>query len=141
MSSAVGTSNEVDTVQRSLSTGLPAWCSYRGVTCGTVSGSATYASVTSIMLVSLSLIGTIPSSIGSLTSLTERSKYCNDVNDPILLGIAPYRLLLERYKTRNDVNDPMLLGIVPANDRLPNESDVTLAYVADPLTIPHVTPR
>ena len=68
MSSAVGTSDEVDRVQRSLSTGLPAWCSYHGVTCGTVSGSATYASVTQISLLSLSLVGTIPSSIGSLTS-------------------------------------------------------------------------
>ena len=28
MSSAVGTSDVVDTVQRSLSTGLPVWCSY-----------------------------------------------------------------------------------------------------------------
>ena len=64
MSSAVGTSDEVDTVQRSLSTGLPAWCSYYGVTCGTVSGSATYASVTSIILASLSLVGTISSKIG-----------------------------------------------------------------------------
>ena len=35
MSSAVGTSDEVDTAQRSLSTGPPAWCSYYGVTCDT----------------------------------------------------------------------------------------------------------
>ena len=71
ISSAVSsTSDEVDSVQRSLSTSLPPWCSYYGVTCGTVSGSAKYASVTSIALSGLSLTGTIPSSIGSLTSLT-----------------------------------------------------------------------
>ena len=97
------------------------------------------------------LFGSIPSSIGSLTSLqfmelnnnrlTGTIPSSNDVNDPILLDIAPDSLLLSRYKYCNDVIDPMLLGIVPANDRLPNESDVTLAYVADPLTIPHVTPR
>ena len=40
----------------------------------------------------------------------------------------------------NDVNDPILLGIVPTNDRLSNEIDMTLSYVADPLTVPHVTP-
>ena len=70
MSSAVGTSDEVDRVRRSLSTGAPAWCSYYGVTCNSNSTSATYASVTSITLGRLSLAGTIPSSIGSLTSLT-----------------------------------------------------------------------
>ena len=46
MSSAVGTSDEVDRVRRSLSTGAPAWCSYYGVTCNSNSTSATYASVT-----------------------------------------------------------------------------------------------
>ena len=66
MSSAVGTSDEVDRVRRSLSTGAPAWCSYYGVTCNSNSTSATYASVTQISLVSQGLVGTIPSSIGSL---------------------------------------------------------------------------
>ena len=69
MSSAVGTSDEVDRVRRSLSTGAPAWCSYYGVTCNSNSTSATYASVTQISLVSQGLVGTIPSSIGSLTLL------------------------------------------------------------------------
>ena len=64
----------------------------------------------------------------------------NDVNDPILLGIVPCRLLVSRLKYCNDVNDPILLGIVPTNDRLTNEIDITLSYVADPLTAPHVTP-
>ena len=51
----------------------------------------------------------------------------NDVNDPILLGIVPYSLLLARLKYCNDVNDPILLGIVPTNDRLANVMFVTLA--------------
>ena len=49
-------------------------------------------------------------------------------------------LLLPRCKYCNDVNDPILLGIVPTNARLYNEICVTLAYVADPFTVPHVTP-
>ena len=60
----------MDRVRRSLSTGAPAWCSYYGVTCNSNSTSATYASVTSITLGRLSLAGTIPSNIGSLTLLT-----------------------------------------------------------------------
>ena len=88
MSSAVGTSDEVDIVQRSLSTGLPAWCSYQGVTCGTVSGSATYESVTSISLLSLSLVGTIPSSIGSMTSLTSIDLSINSLSGTIPSSIG-----------------------------------------------------
>ena len=53
-------------------------------------------------------------------------------------------VLANRFELRsrvvNDVNDPILLGIVPANDKLCNAIDVMLAYVADPLTVPHVTP-
>ena len=63
MSRAVSTSDEGDA-------DAPAWCSYYGVTCNSNSTSATYESVTSISLGSLSLTGTIPSSIGSLSALT-----------------------------------------------------------------------
>ena len=64
----------------------------------------------------------------------------NSVNNPILPGIVPDILLLLISKYVSDVNNPILLGIVPANDRLDNIIDVTLSYVADPLTVPHVTP-
>ena len=53
-------------------------------------------------------------------------------------------VLANRFELRsrvvNDVNDPILFGIVPVSDRPDNAIDVTLAYVADPLTVPHVTP-
>ena len=81
------------------------------------------------------LLGIVPDNL-----LLFRYKDCNSVNDPILLGIVPARLLMKKFKAVNDINDPILLGIVPINDRLSNEIDVTLAYVADPLTVPHVTP-
>ena len=82
------------------------------------------------------LLGIVPTRI-----LMLRNKIDNDFNNPILLGIVPARLLVSSCKDTNDVNDPILFGIVPVNDRLLNEIDVTLAYVADPLTVPHVTPR
>ena len=112
MSSAISTSDEVDTVQRSLSTGLPQWCSYQGVTCGTVSGSATYASVTSIKLASLSLTGTIPSSIGSLTSLQYFYLYTNKLSGTIPSSIGSLTSLqyLKVYKNSLSGTIPSSIG-------------------------------
>ena len=112
MSSAISTSDEVDTVQRSLSTGLPPWCSYQGVTCGTVSGSATYASVTSIKLASLSLTGTIPSSIGSLTSLQYFYLYTNKLSGTIPSSIGSLTSLqyLKVYKNSLSGTIPSSIG-------------------------------
>ena len=81
------------------------------------------------------LLGIVP-----VRLLLKRNKYCNDVNDPILLGNVPMRLLVLRSKNCNDVNDPILLGIVPTNDRFPNDILSTLAYVVDPMVESHVTP-
>ena len=81
------------------------------------------------------LLGIVPARL-----LLPSSVYVNDVNNPILLGIVPCRLLPPRFKYVNDDNDPILLGIVPTNARLDNKICVTLAYVADPLIVPHVTP-
>ena len=109
MSSAVGTSDEVDTVQRSLSTGAPAWCLYRGVTCGAVSGSATYESVIQISLGSLSLVGTIPSSIGSMTSLTSIDLSINSLSGTIPSSIGLLTLL-----TSLNVMSNRLAGNIPS---------------------------
>ena len=110
MSCAVGTSDEVDIVERSLSTSLPPWCSYHGVTCGTVSGSATYASVTSIILVSLSLTGTIPSSIGSLTSLQYLKVYKNSLSGTIPSSIGSLTSLQQLYLYGNSLS-----GTIPGS--------------------------
>ena len=97
MSSAVGTSDEVDRVRRSLSTGAPAWCSYYGVTCNSNSTSATYASVTQISLVSQGLVGTIPSSIESLTSLTFIEFGSNSLYGAIPSSIGSMTSLVSLY--------------------------------------------
>ena len=81
------------------------------------------------------LLGIVPDRL-----LTRRSKRISDDNDPILLGIVPVSLLVLRSKTISDDNDPILFGIVPVSDRPYNEINITLSYVADPLTAPHVTP-
>ena len=81
------------------------------------------------------LLGIVPASL-----LVLRNRRCKDVNDPILLGIVPFRLLVSSSRYCKDVNDPILLGIVPTSDMVLNKILVTLAYVADPLTVPHVTP-
>ena len=109
MSIAVGTSDEVDIVQRSLSTGAPAWCSYYGVTCGTNGGSATYESVIQISLNGLSLTGTIPSSIGSMTSLTSI-----DLSYNSLSGTIPSSIGLLTLLTSLNVMSNRLAGHIPS---------------------------
>ena len=109
MSSAVGTSDEVDIVQRSLSTGLPAWCSYHGVTCDANGGSITYESVIQISLGSLSLVGTIPSSIGSMTSLTSIDLSINSLSGTIPSSIGLLTLL-----TSLNVMSNRLAGNIPS---------------------------
>ena len=68
-SAAVYVASESMSVHRSLYTTQPSWCSYYGVTCGSVSGTSTYASVISISVSSLGLSGTLPSEIGSFGSM------------------------------------------------------------------------
>ena len=109
MSSAVGTSDEVDRVRRSLSTGAPAWCSYYGVTCNSNSTSATYASVTQISLVSQGLVGTIPSSIGSLTSLTFIEFGSNSLYGAIPSSIGSLTLLQTLW-----IGNNRLSGSIPS---------------------------
>ena len=81
------------------------------------------------------LLGIVPFKL-----LVPRFRNVNDDNDPMLLGIVPDRVFIPRLKRCNEVNDPILLGIVPVNDKPANTIDVTLAYVADPLSVPHITP-
>ena len=69
--------SESTSVHRSLYTTQPSWCSFQGVTCGSVSGSSSYASVMSIALDSSGLSGTLPSQIGSFGSLTYLSLTSN----------------------------------------------------------------
>ena len=59
-----------DSVHRRLFYSQPPWCFFEGVTCGSVSGSSTYANMISISLYSLALYGSLPSSIGNFQSLT-----------------------------------------------------------------------
>jgi hypothetical protein len=69
-SAAAYVASECMSVHRSLYTSQPSWCSFQGVTCGSVSGTSSYASVISIVLTSLGLSGTLPSQIGSFSSMT-----------------------------------------------------------------------
>ena len=57
-------------VHRSLYTTQPSWCSFQGVTCGSFTRTSAYAHVMEIGFDSLTLTGTIPSSIGNFQSMT-----------------------------------------------------------------------
>ena len=72
-----------DSVHRRLFYSQPPWCFFEGVTCGSVSGSSTYANMISISLYSLALYGSLPSSIGNFQSLTILSLQNNSINGSI----------------------------------------------------------
>ena len=80
--------SESISVHRSLYTSQPSWCSFQGVTCGSVSGSSSYANLMSIELFNLGLSGTLPSQIGSFGSLTYLSLSINQVNGSIPSSIG-----------------------------------------------------
>jgi Leucine rich repeat len=80
--------SESMSVRRSLYTTQPSWCSFQGVTCGSVSGTSSYANVLGIDLNSLALSGTIPSSIGSLLALTRLILYINSLTGSIPPSIS-----------------------------------------------------
>ena len=79
---------ESTSVHRSLYTSQPSWCSFQGVTCGSVSGSSSYASVLSIVLDRNSLTGSIPASIGALTGLTMLDLAVNSLRGSIPASIG-----------------------------------------------------
>lgn len=57
-------------VHRSLFTTQPVWCNFAGVTCSSMRGSPSYASVLDISLGGLALSGTLPDLIGNFQSMT-----------------------------------------------------------------------
>lgn len=61
--------DEVQNVHRGLYTTQPSWCSFQGVSCGAVSGTPSYASIISIDLYHMNLVGSLPTSIGNFQSL------------------------------------------------------------------------
>ena len=92
-------SDEADSVQRSLYRSMPTWCFYVGVVCDFKTSSATYASVIEIDVSYLSLTGTLPSSIGYLSSLTVLNLGHNSQNGtiPNNIGYMTSLQLIELY--------------------------------------------
>ena len=126
--------SECMSVHRSLYTTQPSWCSYQGVTCGSVSGSSSYASVISISIRFLGLFdilsseigsfgslssldgrnngisGTIPSSIGAMTSLTFINMFYNALTGSVPASIGSLVALQEL-----NLNSNALTGSIPTS--------------------------
>ena len=109
-SSITSVSDMADSVQRRLYTSLPPWCSYVGVTCDTSTESSTYASVNRIDLGGLQLAGSLPSSIGSLTSLSYLALYSNSLAGTIPSSIGSLTSLQYLYLFSNQ-----LAGTIPSS--------------------------
>ena len=102
--------SESTSVHRSLYTSQPSWCSFQGVTCGSVSGSSSYASVISISLDNLILSGTLPSQIGSFGSMTYLPLIGNQISGSIPSSICALTLL-----AYFSVHVNRLTGSIPAS--------------------------
>ena len=78
---------EIKAVKQSDYTIQPIWCQFSGITCGTTSGTISYASVISIDLTRCSLRGEIPSTIGNFPSLTSLILTSNDLEGALPMAI------------------------------------------------------
>ena len=107
--SITSVSDVVDSVQRSLYTSLPPWCSYVGVTCDTATESSTYASVIFIYLPQRRLTGTLPSSIGNLTSLSYVDLGANSLTGTIPSSVGSLTSLSQLFLDNNQ-----LTGTIPS---------------------------
>ena len=98
-----------DSVHRRLFYSQPPWCFFEGVTCGSLSGSSTYANVISISLYLSALNGSLPSSIGNFQSLTILSLSDNKINGSIPSTISGMTALQTLYLSYNS-----LTGSIPS---------------------------
>ena len=88
----------------------PEWCAFYGVTCDMDYGSASLYSVTSIELSSKGLQGTLPNSIGSLTSLLHLAFGGN-----YLTGTIPSSIGSMSSLTQLTLNNNLLTGSIPSS--------------------------
>ena len=97
-------------VPSSASAVPPAWCSFNGVTCDEDAESLTYLSVTQIELHVLDLKGTLPNSVGSLTSLVHFGVGINKLGGTIPDSIGSMSSLTLLTLDRNSFT-----GTIPAS--------------------------
>lgn len=95
-------------LSRSLFTTQPNWCSFQGVTCG--STAATYASIISIDLHSLGLVGSLPTSIGNFHSLTTFDVSFNSLTGTVPSTINTWYYTIDSILMQNN----LFTGFIPS---------------------------
>ena len=90
--------------------GLPVWCSFGGVTCNIVSGSATYGRVVGIDVSSAWMSGSLPSTIGNLKAMQILK-----LNDNVLVGSIPSSIGTLTALTYLSLASNMLTGTIPSS--------------------------
>ena len=101
----------VDSVERSLFTTQPTWCSFKGVTCGSIPGTSSYASVVSINLFYQRLVGSLPASISNFQSLTSFDVRFNSLSGPIPTAIGDWGVGLKFLGLESN----RFSGTIPSN--------------------------
>ena len=105
----LGEAIEEGSTHRGLFTTQPSCCSNYGVTCGSIPGTSSYASVLSIDLAYLGLSGSLPSEIGYFKSMTMLSMGTNYIVGSIPSTIGDMTSL--RYL---DIGYNSLVGTIPS---------------------------
>lgn len=103
-SAIIEAEHEAERVTRSLYTTVPNWCSFYGVSC-------TSASIVSIDISSLGLVGTLPSSIGDLHSLTAFDVSTNTLSGTIPSSIGDWNNAIATIK----MHDNLFTGSIPSS--------------------------
>ena len=114
--------NEGGTMHRSLFFTQPSCCSNQGVTCGNVSGIASYPNVVSIDLSGMRLSGSLPAAIGNFGSLT---RFVMGKN--IVRGTIPSTVGLLTSLRYLDIGSNVLTGTIPSSIGLMTKLTVLLA--------------
>ena len=99
----------VSSVERSLFTQLPPWCSFQGVTCRNISGSPGH--VTMIDLHSRKLAGSLPTSIGNFEYLKSFDISLNSLTGSIPSTIKNWNISI----THLDLRDNKFIGTIPSS--------------------------
>lgn len=110
--------SESMSVHRSLFTTQLGWCSFQGVTCGSVSGTSSYANVIAIDLFNQGLSGSLPSQIGSFGKMLTFGILQNGITGSIPSSISAMTSLAYFTAASNSLTGSIPSNIIRMNIRM-----------------------
>ena len=105
---AANIAHEMTSATDTLQMTQPSWCSFQGVTCGSVSRNLSFASIISIDLTDRALTGTLPAIIGNFASMSYFSLQGNKIYGKIPNTVGAWSLI-----QTIDLDGNSLSGTIP----------------------------